>query len=95
MYIIDPWPFVYTSIALHLCSGMQIFAKTWTSKTIILEVKSLDMTNNIKVKIQNEEDIPLNQQHLIFTGKQLKDSYTLSDYNIQKGSTLHLVICAA
>ena len=69
---------------------MQIFVKTCTGKTITLEVKSLNMTN-IKVKIQDKEDI-LNQQCLIFTDKQLKNSYTLSDYNIQKGFTLHLVL---
>ena len=50
MYIIDSWPFLYTSIALCLCSGMQILVMTQTGKTIIFEVKSLDMTN-IKVKI--------------------------------------------
>jgi ubiquitin C len=83
---------VYTSIVLHLHHGMQIFVKTLTGKTITLEVKSSNMINNIKVKIQDKKDILPNQHHLIFTGKQLKNSHPLSDYNIQKRSTLHLVL---
>jgi hypothetical protein len=59
VYVIDPWPFVYTSIALHLHSSMQIFVKTLTGKTNTLKIKSSDMINNIKVKIHNKEGILL------------------------------------
>ena len=79
-------------LILRLRGGMQVFVKTLTGRTMTIDVEATDSITSIKEKITNREGIPATEQRLIFGGKQLENERTIADYNIQKESTLYLVL---
>lgn len=71
---------------------LQVFVKTLTGKTITLEISPNNSIEEVKNKIQAREGVPAEEQRLIFAEKQLENGHQVSDYDIKKDSTIHLVL---
>eukprot|EP01003_Olkasia_polycarbonata_P008021 NODE_968_length_642_cov_224.489039_g896_i0.p1 GENE.NODE_968_length_642_cov_224.489039_g896_i0~~NODE_968_length_642_cov_224.489039_g896_i0.p1 ORF type:complete len:78 (-),score=9.99 NODE_968_length_642_cov_224.489039_g896_i0:331-564(-) len=71
---------------------MLIKVKTLTGKEIEIDIDPNDKIERIKERVEEREGIPPPQQRLIFCGRQMSDNQTAKEYNIEAGSTLHLVL---
>mmetsp|Transcript_73416 Transcript_73416/g.147842 ORF Transcript_73416/g.147842 Transcript_73416/m.147842 type:complete len:131 (+) Transcript_73416:92-484(+) len=76
----------------RLRGGMQLMVKTLDGKTVTVEAEEEDTIEDIKNKIMEKEGVPVDQQRLIFGGKQLDSDKTLADYDVQEDSTFHMVL---
>lgn len=72
--------------------GNSLCIKTLTGKTCSIEFSQTDTVESVKEKIRQKEGIPVDQQRLVFNGKQLEDGHTLNEYNVKPGETVHLVL---
>ena len=71
---------------------MQIFVKTLTGKITTVDFEPLFTVENVKEIIKNKENIPIDQQRFLYNGHELLNDKTLTYYNIQRDSTIHLIL---
>ena len=76
-------------------AAMLIFVRTPAGTTLTLDVEPSDSIENVKAKIQDQTGAPTDQQRLFFSGVELQEGRTLSDYNVQPGRTINLVLPVA
>ena len=80
------------TIELRKRDNMQTFLKSLTGKTIIIDVEPFDTVRLYKIFVSLKEGIPPDQQKIVFAGSKLEENRKIFDYNIQKESTLHLIL---
>ena len=83
---------IHTLFLFHVCNVGNLIIKTLSGKTTTLAISTFDTIEMIRTKIQEKEEIPIEQQRLIFAGKTLEDGHTLRELEIHCGDILHLVL---
>ena len=73
---------------------IQLFVKSLTGRVIVVNVTIMDSVRTLKAMIEREEGISSDEQRLVYAGKQLEDGRILLDYNIQRDSTIDLLLRA-
>ena len=82
-----------STLLLVMLPEVSIAVETLIGKKFTLDVTvTTDTVKDIKAMIEKKEKIPIHKQRLIFAGKIMQDDKLLSEYSIQRESTLHLVI---
>jgi large subunit ribosomal protein L40e len=72
--------------------SMQVLIKTMTGKIFAIDTEASESIGELKSRVAEVEKIPIEQQRLIFNGRQLDDDRTLSDYDIQRGAQINLCL---
>jgi len=72
--------------------SMQLFVKSLQGTTFTIDADPSDTITTLKEKIAQKHNLPAGEQRLVYSGKQLEESRTLSDYNLQSGATLHMLM---